>query len=161
MTTITKAATRLRDLCTRHGDHPAARGATEDEIAAIKETFATLEFPLPSSLLDVYRITLGVPGVLNDQPVLMAPCTFSQPKVIGHVRFLSRQLEDSRKEGVLWLGHGNEADLIIDRDGQCALEPEFQDDGTVRLLEPTDFEAAFLAYVERHVAEITEEFEEA
>ena len=161
MTTITDAALRLKDICNRFGDDPAARGALDEEFDSIRQTFTMLEFPLPSALLDVYRVTIGIPGVLNSEPVLMTPCRFLAPPFVRHIHFLSSELEDSRKEGVLWLGRGNKGDLIIDRDGQCALEPEFLENGTIRLVDPTDFETAFLAYVERHEKEIREAFEEA
>jgi hypothetical protein len=160
MTAIADAAIRLKDICSRHGEHPATRGATDAEVTLIEETFAALEFPLPSALLDVYYVTLGIPGVLNDEAVLGAPCIFNDPSS-AFVSSLKNQEDDAYQESVLWLGRGNKADLILDRDGQCALAPEFLQDGTIRLVEPTDFEIAFLAYVDRHVAEIQAEFERA
>jgi hypothetical protein len=48
--------------------------------------------------------------------------------------------------------------MIVDRHGQCGLEPVFQPDKTVRLIDPSDFQTAFLAYVERQEAEIAEQF---
>jgi hypothetical protein len=160
MTAITEAAIRLRDICSRYGEHPATRGAIDAEFEAIRETFAALEFPLPSALLDVYRVTLGIPGVMNDEPVLLAPCIFNDP-CSAFTSSLKNQEDDAFNEGVLWLGRGNKGDLILDRDGQCALAPEFLEDGTIRLVSPTSFESAFLAYVDRHVAEIQAEFERA
>lgn len=159
MTTITEAVTHLRDICNEHGEEPAAPGATDEQIALIKQTFTELGFPLPTALLEVYRVTLAIPGILRDDSVLHAPCVFDHPE-IGDVRFLVNEREDADKEGVLWLGRGSGADLIIDRDGQCALVPEFQDDGTVRLVNPTDFDAAFLDYASTQEAEIREEFGE-
>jgi len=71
---------------------------------------------------------------------------------------LINQDEDADEEGVLWLGTGNRSDLIIDRNGRCGTVPEFQEDGTVRLKDPTDFETAFLAYVQSQEAELIAEF---
>lgn len=157
MTAITDAAKQLAEIFTRLGDNPSARGATEAEIEDIKKTFAELEFPLPADLLDVYRTTLAIAGVLNHHPVLAAPCIFGGPP-IGQVTFLINQDEDADEEGVLWLGTGNRSDLIIDRNGRCGTVPEFQEDGTVRLKDPTDFETAFIAYVQSQEAELLAEF---
>ncbi|MBO9428264.1 hypothetical protein [Sulfitobacter sp. R18_1] len=66
--------------------------------------------------------------------------------------------DDADKEGVLWLGTGNNSDLIINRDGQCGTEPEFQKDGTVLIKNPTDFDTSFVAYVRSQAAEIIDEF---
>jgi hypothetical protein len=159
MTPIEEAAIGLKEICTRYGEHAPARGATDAEINEIKQTFTDLEFPLPAGLLEVYRVTLAIPGVLNDEPVLGAPCIFSGPS-IGFVSFLIDQEDDVDTEGVLWLGRGNEGDLIIDRDGQCALVPEFQSDRSVQLINPTDFETAFLSYVSAHEAELNREFKD-
>jgi len=159
MTTITDSARRLAEIFTRHGDHPVARGATDKEIDDIKKTFAELEFPLPTGLLDVYKITLAIPGLLNSDPVLGGPCIFAGPPV-GQITFLINQDDDADEEGVLWLGHGNKGDLIIDRDGQCGNEPDFQDDRTIRIKNPTDFETAFVAYVRSQEAELLAEFGE-
>lgn len=160
MSPITAAAIRLRDICNRHGDHPAARGAADDDIALIKRTFADLHFPLPDALIEVYRTTLAIPGVLNDMPVLMAPCPFTSKETAGYVRSLINQADTSDKEGAVWLGHGNEGSLIIDIDGQCALGARRRADGTVELIDPMPFEDAFLAYVARHEAELFDEFGE-
>jgi len=81
VTVITDAASHLAEIFTRLGDHPSARGATEGEIEDIKRTFAELEFPLPVDLLDVYRTTLAIAGVLNHNPVLAAPCIFGGPPI--------------------------------------------------------------------------------
>lgn len=160
MTTIIEAAIRLKDICSRYGEHPATRGAGDIEIRHVKETFAALEFPLPSGLLEVYKVTLAIPGVVNLDPVLAAPCIFRDPS-FPYVTCLINQEDDAFDEGVLWLGYGNKADLIIDRDGQCGFVPISQEDGTIRLVDPTDFETAFLAYVDIHVTEIRAAFEEA
>ena len=159
MTVTTDAAKHLAEIFTRHGVHPSARGATEAEIEDIKRTFTELEFPLPTDLLDVYRTTLAIAGVVNLDPVLTAPCIFGGPPA-GQVTFLISEEDDADKEGVLWLGTGNKSDLIIDRDGQCGTEPDFQDDGTVLIKNPTDFETAFVAYVRNQEAELLAEFGE-
>ena len=159
MTLVTNAAIRLRDVCNEHGDEPAAPGATDEQILLIKRTFSDLGFPLPTALLDVYRVTLAIPGILRDDSVLHAPCVFDHLEV-GDVRFLVNEKEDADKEDVLWLGRGNDGDLIIDRDGKVSAEPEFQDDGSVRLVDPTDFEAAFMAYVRAHETELRREFDD-
>jgi hypothetical protein len=151
------AAMQLTALCTRFGEHPCARGALASDIKGIEETFADLSFPLPDALIEVYRLTLGIPGILNDEPILWSPCNFTGPH-IGFVAFLIDQDEDVNKEGVLWLGRGNEGDLILDRAGNCSLAPNFQPDGSVLLAAPTSFETAFLAYVEAHISEISREF---
>jgi hypothetical protein len=157
MTATIDAATHLAEIFTRHGVNPSARGATEAEIEDIKRTFAELEFPLPADLLDVYRVTLAIAGVVNCDPVLAAPCIFSGPPV-GQVTFLMNEDEDADEEGVLWLGTGNRSDLIIDRDGRCGTVPDFQEDGTVRLKDPTDFETAFIAYVQSQEEELLAEY---
>ena len=56
-------------------------------------------------------------------------------------------------------GHRNFGDLIIDRNGNFSAEPDFHDDGSVSLVDPTDFKTAFLAYVRTHDAELRSEFE--
>lgn len=140
---------------------PAARGASAAETAAIRATFAQLGFPLPTALLEVYDRTLGIPGLLNDMPILAAPCDFAAPETTGNLRFLIDEAEDAEREGALWLGHGNDGDLMIDRDGRCGLDMEFLNDGRVHVDAMDGFEAAFVAYVERHLAELRNEFEGA
>ena len=151
------AAMQLTALCTRFGEHPCARGALASDIKGIEETFADLGFPLPDALIEVYRLTLGIPGILNNDPIIWSPCDFTGPS-IGFMSFLIDQDEDVDKEGVLWLGRGNEGDLMLDRAGNCSLAPSFQPEGSVLLADPTSFETAFLAYVEAHVSEISREF---
>lgn len=158
MTLVTDAAIRLRDVCNENGDEPAAPGATDEQIVLIKRMFSDLGFPLPTALLDVYRVTLAIPGILRDDSVLHAPCVFDHLEV-GDVRFLVNEKEDADKENVLWLGRGTTDDLIIDRSGKVATEPDFQDDGSVLLVDPTDFETAFMAYVRTQEAELRSEFE--
>jgi hypothetical protein len=156
---ITRAITRLRDLCDEHGEDPAAPGATPEQIADIRRTFCELGFALPAALLEVYRVTLAIPGVFRDGSILHAPCVFDDMQV-GDVRFLINEKEDADKEGVLWLGRGSgDLDLIIDRKGLGALRPEFRDDGTVALINPRNFESAFLDYARAEQARIRKAFE--
>ncbi len=158
MNRVTEAAIKLRDTCNLYGDHSAARGASEEEVILIKQTFAELRFPLPDALLDVYRTTLAIPGVLNDHPVLCAPCVFASRETAPYVSFLINQMEDSDEEGILWLGYGNKAELMIDTDGQCAVDVIHRDEFNFELVDPADFETAFLTFVARHEAEILAAF---
>jgi hypothetical protein len=151
------AAMQLTALSARFGEHPCARGAVASDMEGIRETFAELNFPLPNALIEVYRLTLGIPGILNNDPIIWSPCDFTGPQ-IGFVSFLIDQGEDVDKEGVLWLGRGNTGDLILDRAGNCSLAPSFQPDGSVLLADSISFEAAFLAYVEAHIGEISRDF---
>lgn len=158
MSQITATAVRLREICNRYGDHPAARGAAELDIARIKQTFEELRFPLPDALIEVYRTTVAIPGVLNSMPVLAAPCPFASKETAPYVVSLINQIDESDEEEALWLGFGNEGSLIIDIDGKCALEARRRTDGTVELIDPMSFEDAFLAYVMCHEAELFDEF---
>ena len=159
MTATKDAATHLAELFTRFGDCPAAPGAKEVDIAEIKKVFTEFQLPLPTDLLEVYKITLGIFGVLHCDPVLYSPCIFDGPP-FSQVDTLIWEQEDAEKKGVLWLGISSKSDLIIDLDGQCGTLPDFHEDGTVGIINPTDFETAFLAYVKDQEAELRNEYGE-
>lgn len=55
MKDVIDAAVKLRDICTRHGKNPAARGATAKDIPLIEVTFEELDFLSPSASRGLYN----------------------------------------------------------------------------------------------------------
>lgn len=161
MSEVIQAALHLVDVCVRYGRLPAGRGAQEGEIEAAKKTFADLGFPLPSDLIEVYSVTTGIVGISNHHSILSCPIDYDPPEINAFLDYLDEADLESAREGVLWLGQANTVDLIIDRDGQCATDLRFRDDGTVELINPAEFRVAFLDYVQRIERELLAEFESA
>ncbi len=160
MTDISQAARHLAEICTQHGTHVSGRGANEAEIEEAKKTFADLGFPLPSDLLDVYRQTLGIPGIWTPHSILACAFQYDEPGINADLEYLEMADYESEEEGVLWLGQTGRSDLLIDRDGQCSTRFEFRDDGSVELIDPTDFKTAFLEYVAKVDDELRQDSEE-
>lgn len=159
MTDTVELARELRDAYRRYGERAVAPGATEADLARIKEAFADLGFPLPDTLIDVYRVTMGIPGLLNTGSLLVTPFDCCDDDVLRWLNRLDVANDDAYRTHVLHLGFGNEADLLIDRDGQCGTELDFPDTGyALRLADPTDFPTAFSRFVRVHLAEIEDEY---
>lgn len=132
--------------------YPPARGASDEDIREIKETFAKMGIPLPDDLLDVYRMTLGLSGVRNAEPILATPCLCPDP-TMGLLHYIDADFDDVQEDHALWLGYGNGGCLIIDRDGQCSLAAYRAQDGSAVIEDPTTFAAAFNRFVEIQIAD--------
>lgn len=158
------ASRRLRDRCdpiyAEWRDLPCLRSATEDEIVQIGHVLSGMGLPVPEGLMDVYRITLGVPPIQHARSILARPLEYVEPGD-GRVDSLAEisQQEDLEKEGVLWIGQSAGQDLIMDRSGMFGLEPVFHDDGAVTLAIPMTLEEAFPIYVARVIASLDEEYD--
>lgn len=157
MNAIVEAARKLETANARLGEYPSARGADAVDIPRIKEAFVDLGFPLPSGLLDVYKVTMGIPGYLNDAPLLAAPFDFMEDTVLCRIGILEDLHDFTDLREVIIIGYGNRGELIIDRDGQCGVDLIIPDTGPVReLANPSDFETAFRIFAERHIRELEE-----
>lgn len=160
MTVVIDMATRLVDLCRAYGEIPPERGAKAADLREIRATFARLAFPLPEDLMDVYRVSLAIPGVTNDLPLLSAPCIFDARNG-GFLSHLITQEDDVDRLGVLWLGEGNGASLCINRDGLCDVDPHRQPDGHWCVTQAMSFSDAFCEFARRQIADILEEYSNA
>lgn len=153
-TDISKAARHLAEICSKHSTLLSGRGAESFEIEEAKETFAYLGFPLPADLIAVYRETIGIAGIWSHLSILACPFRYDEPELSASLEYLELAKEESEEEGVLWLGQTSETDLVMDRAGQCSTRLDFRDDGTVYLIDPTDFRSAFFDYVAEIDAEL-------
>ena len=153
MSHIHDVAVTLRDFCVKHSEYPVCAGATDAEIEEIKAEFAWLECPLPNGLLEVYRVTLGIVGIGNSRPILNGPIGTSDPGM-GFIDFLSSQEYLFRRDGILWLGHGDGGSLHMDRDGVCGVDDvdifRAYPERSVRMT----FEDAFETFAKTTMAEI-------
>jgi len=137
------------------------QGASAEDLLAIRRTFALLRMPLPSGLLSVYKVTLGIPQIQHANSIL-SRAVDSGSRSERYVDFLgdvSRQV-DLEKEGVLEIGRAATADLLMNRDGMFGLEPVYHDDGTVTFPADYTFEDAFPLYVEATIRSLDAEFGE-
>jgi hypothetical protein len=146
MKQVRKTAEKLMLICRRHGDFGVAPGATDSQVREIEEVFAQLRYPLPDDLLDLYRLTLGIPGITNDLSILVAPCQFSWPG-IEMLDLLITQRDDPDAADILWLGYGNDGSLIMDRKGRFGVTASRRKGGTAEIVDPTDFPTAFDSFV--------------
>lgn len=117
-----QAVRRLAELCDRNNEWgiTSAPGAKDTEIEEIRETFARLEMPLPTGLLDVYRATLCVPGLTQSYAILAAPI-FSNYEHSGHSDMLLTEREDTLETEIVVLGRIDERALVMNRDGRCRI----------------------------------------
>lgn len=158
--TSTEALVRaMCDAYRRFGEHDAAPGATDADVARIKEVFAELDFPLPDALIDIYRITMGIPGLVNEGSLLVAPFNCCGHDIMQWLDRLVTASDTADRENVLFLGFSNQAELLIDRDGRCGTQPDYPETGyRVTLSDPSDFPTAFSRFAQLQLAEIADEF---
>lgn len=141
-----------------HEGPPPAPGADEKQLGLARATFNTLGFPLNDELLSVYRRTLGVPGIVNDLPMLCTPCTVEWEGA-PYASYLINQFDRACDEDVLWLGYSNTSSLIMDRDGAFDTTARRTNSSTVHLGRQRSFAEVFPEFVEALIAELEREFE--
>ncbi|SFQ18242.1 hypothetical protein SAMN04488047_1454 [Tranquillimonas alkanivorans] len=131
-------------------------GATEEDAVRIKKKFSTWSFPLPSELLEVWKICAGTPLHGYDGSLLRAPLgikSMDEPDVEDLDAY------DVERYGILNLGTGIDVSLTMNRDGRVSLDLMTFDMQPKSF--PYAFEEGFTKYVEAIEAEVQRrEYEE-
>jgi hypothetical protein len=152
MSTITDAARRLVEAAVAADGRRPARAATCAELECATQSFADMKVPLPAGLLEVYKVTLGIPGFHYDDDMIHAP--FVLPREIARVYGLPTIRNQVMRHPMLEIGRCLRVGLVMDMDGMFSLQPYYPDDPPTEF--PFTFEEAFPAYVEAAIAEIAE-----
>lgn len=140
---------RLVSLSNEICEESAGSGMPEDDVVLVKKKFATWKFPLPSDLLDIWRICAGTPWHGRDRSLLKSPLG---PNSIDEPDTDILDPSDIERYGYLNLGNGCFVSLTMNRDGQVSLDTKDYDIHPASY--PYMFKEGFAKYVEAVAAEV-------